>query len=571
MQRVNLGFLKKCWTIAKPYWFSEEKWKAWGLLLLLVASLLANSLLFVVNNYQQRELMSSLADKDTVGFIQAVLISAAMLLLLNPVVAFITYLERKIALNWRTWMTNRYLNQYFSDRRFYKINQIENIDNPDQRISEDIKTYSERGINIVVQILRATIQLITFSGVLWLISKQMSVFIYVYVFSGSILVIYVFGKILVSLYFNQSKREANFRFGLVRVRDNAESIAFYGGEEQEKIHLDQRFKEVVSNQNKLINWQAYLDGFQELFDRLTYLLPMIILGPQILAGQLDIGIVTQAQGALGHIFHSIKLIVNQFDLLSAFAAGIARLDPFGYSLDIQTTGRTNELNTTIDRLEHNQLALEKLTLYTPNYHRILVEDLSVEVLPGKGLLIVGSSGSGKSSLLRAIAGLWNSGTGAIARPKLEEILFLPQRPYMILGSLRDQLLYPHNPKGINDKELYQLLEHVNLADLPERFGGFDVEEDWENVLSLGEQQRLAFARLLLGKPRYALLDEATSGLDIQNEARLYKHLLETSMTFISVGHNPTLLKYHHQVLELTGDKKWQLIPTKRYTFMKIEE
>ena len=241
-------------------------------------------------------------------------------------------------------------------------------------------------------------------------------------------------------------------------------------------------------------------------------------------------------------------------------AGINRLYTFAEFLEqTQTNSGSNELDqkTTIQTVEADRLAVEKLTVETPNSQRTLVKDLSVELLKGQGLLVMGPSGCGKSSLLRAISGLWTAGSGTIVRPKPDEILFLPQRPYMVLGTLRDQLLYPHTHVEVEDQQLKQALEQVNLADLDARFGGFDAEQDWADVLSLGEQQRLTFARLLLNKPDYAILDEATSALDLDNEERLYQHLQALGTTFLSVGHRSTLANYHQRVLE-AQDKTWQV-------------
>jgi len=275
-------------------------------------------------------------------------------------------------------------------------------------------------------------------------------------------------------------------------------------------------------------------------------------------------VISQANLAFHQVLGALSLIVSQFQNLSAFVAEINRLGTFAEELE-STTKSSEPEATFIDTAIDSRLALEHVTLFTPNYQRVLVRDLSVTVEPGSGLLILGPSGSGKSSLLRAIAGLWNAGTGLIIRPKLESMLFLPQRPYMILGSLRSQLLYPNTSVEIPEEQIYQVLEQVNLADLPERVGGMEVELDWANILSLGEQQRLAFARLLLTHPRYAILDEATSALDLKNEERLYQQMQATSTVFISVGHRTSLLQYHQQILELKGDSSWRLALTQDYT------
>ncbi|MFS8866007.1 ATP-binding cassette domain-containing protein, partial [Synechococcus sp. H55.9] len=250
--------------------------------------------------------------------------------------------------------------------------------------------------------------------------------------------------------------------------------------------------------------------------------------------------------------------------ISSFAAGINRLGSFYETLENPALRHTRDRESTIQTRIAPQLALQQVTLLTPNSERTLVRDLSLSLEAGQRLLIVGASGSGKSSLLRAIAGLWNNGQGSIARPDTTEMLFLPQKPYMLLGSLRDQLLYPGRRRDLSDADLIRVLAQVNLADLPERVGGFDVEKDWASTLSLGEQQRLAFARILITQPRYAILDEATSALDVANEKLLYLQLQHLNTIYVSVGHRPTLLAYHDLVLELQGNSAWKLWSAAEY-------
>ena len=262
-------------------------------------------------------------------------------------------------------------------------------------------------------------------------------------------------------------------------------------------------------------------------------------------------------------------LIREFATSGRFSSYVQRLAEFSEALE-EVTKEPENMNT-IKTIEENHLAFENVTLQTPNYEQVIVEDLSLSVQQGEGLLIVGPSGRGKSSLLRAIAGLWNAGTGRIVRPHLEDVLFLPQRPYIILGTLREQLLYPQTTRQMSDAELEKILQKVNLQNLLTRVDGFDTEVPWENILSLGEQQRLAFARLLVTRPSFTILDEATSALDLNNEGNLYHQLQSTKTTFISVGHRESLFNYHQWVLELSQNSSWQLLTVDDYSKQKAKE
>nr|WP_290224954.1 ABC transporter ATP-binding protein/permease [Trichocoleus desertorum] len=566
MDRLNFKVLQQFWAIAKSYWFGDEKWRARGLLLGVVLFLLAYTGLSVVLNNKRGVLISALSAQDEPRFWQTVTIFIAVLVIYAPLLAGYRYLRDRLSLQWRRWLTNRFLENYFSDRAYYHLNTSNtDIDNPDQRIAEDVRSFTQESLTFLLVLVESVLSVIAFSGVLWGISRPLVLFLVLYALVGTVVTTVVFGKPLVRLNFEQLKKEADFRFSLVRIRENAEAIAFYRGEEQESQQIQHRFLEVFDNVKRLLIWELNLNVLTNAYEFIPFVLPALVVAPAIFAGEMEVGKVSEAQGAFVRVFFSLNVVVARFQALTTFGAGINRLYTFAEFLEQAETSQTADTaalgaspQPTIQTIAADRLAVEHLTLETPNHQRTLIEDLSVDLSTGQGLLVMGPSGCGKSSLLRAIAGLWNAGHGSILRPEAGQILFLPQRPYMVMGTLRDQLLYPNTHIEVDDQHLKQVLQQVNLADLDERFGGFEAQRDWAEVLSLGEQQRLTFARLLVNQPKYAILDEATSALDLDNEERLYQALQAMGTTFLSVGHRPNLANYHQQVLQLSQDKTWQI-------------
>ncbi len=555
MDRLSFKVFGQFWTIAKSYWFGDQKWQARGFLLGVVLFLLAYTGLSVVLNNKRGVLISALSAHDESRFWETVIIFLVVLVLYAPLLAGYRYLRDRLSLQWRQWLTARFLDNYFQNRAYYTLNSAStDIDNPDQRIAEDVRSFTQESLTFLLVLVESVLSIIAFSSVLWGISKPLVFFLVLYALIGTLVTTVVFGRPLVRLNFQQLKNEADFRFSLVRVRENAEAIAFYRGEDRESNQVKDRFSDVFETVKRLLIWELNLNVLTNAYEFIPFILPALVVAPAIFAGDMEVGKLTEAQGAFIRVFFSLNVVVARFQALTTFGAGINRLYSFAEFLEQSQITETPAIQT----IKGDLLSIQNLTLETPNHQRTLIKDLSIELPPQKGLLIMGASGCGKSSLLRAIAGLWNSGTGTIVRPNPDQILFLPQRPYMVLGTLRDQLLYPNTDLEVEDDQLLQVLQQVNLADLADRFGGFDAVQDWSDVLSLGEQQRLTFARVLLNKPSYTILDEATSALDSENERQLYQQLQAIETTFLSVGHRSSLANYHQLVLQLSQDQSWQI-------------
>jgi vitamin B12/bleomycin/antimicrobial peptide transport system ATP-binding/permease protein len=548
--------LQRFLTVAKPYWTGDRKVWAWTFLAGLIVLMLADTQLAVLLNNQTGELTSALAARDEDRFWAAVRAMLWVIAFAVPVFATYYYARDAYANDWRRWLTQRFLDGYLRERRYFHL-AADEIDNPDQRIAEDVNTFTGRSLHFLLILLGSLMQLVAFSAVLWSLSHTLVGFLIVYALAGTLLSLGLFGRPLIKLNYWQLKREADFRFRLMRVRENAESIAFYGGEEQERHQLQQRLRAALLNTRKLIRAQFALNLFQRGFSQISLLVPAVVLAADVLGGRLEVGQAVQAGGAFAAVLGAVSLIIDNFESLSRFVAGIDRLHAMAEVLEAAPP------EAGIAREEGRELNIKNLTVHAPGSDRVLVDKLSLRVPEGGSLLITGASGCGKSSLLRAIAGLWTQGSGQVSHPPREDVFFLPQRPYLQTGTLRSQLIYPSTQTELDDAALLKILDEVQLRHLAEGEAGLDRSEDWEKLLSGGEQQRLAFARLLVHAPRLAILDEATSALDDANQKRLYQRLAERGITLISIAHRAAVAGFHRRVLKLTGGGRWTLAKTPR--------
>ncbi|MDZ8031144.1 ABC transporter ATP-binding protein/permease [Nostoc sp. DedSLP04] len=563
-------------AIAGPYWYPTKSGerafsdviRIWGMLILLILLIIALVSVTAFNSFVTRYITDVIEEKDYPNFIKTIVVFSAALICITLLSGFSKLVRKKIALDWYKWLNNHTLSKYFSNRAYYRINFRSDVDNPDQRISQEIEPITSNALSFSAIFLEKVLEMTTFLVIIWSISQFIATVLVVYTIVGNLIAVYL-GQQLNKINQEELELKAEYNYCLTHVRNHAESIAFFQGENQESNIIQRRFINLLKNIERKINWENNQELFDGAYKSAIQIFPYLVLAPIYMSGQADFGEVVQASIACNSFANAMATLIREFGNSGRFSSYVERLSEFSDALEAVTKQPENV--STIKTIEENHLAFEHVTLQTPNYEQVIVEDLSVSIQPGEGLLIIGPSGRGKSSLLRAIAGLWNAGTGRLVRPPLEEVLFLPQRPYIILGTLREQLIYPNTNRQMTDPELKDILQQVNLQNLLNRVEGFDTEVPWENILSLGEQQRLAFARLLVTNPSFTILDEATSALDLNNEGNLYQQLQETKTTFISVGHRESLFNYHQWVLELSQDSSWQLLTVQDYRLQKAKE
>jgi putative ATP-binding cassette transporter len=542
--------------IAKPFFTSELRSKAIGLLILLICFAITLQGVNVLLSYVGRDFMTALSLRQKDEFIHNLLLYLLAFALATPMVVFYRYTEERLTLLWRRWLSLHVVGKYLGRRAYYQLTWDDSIDNPDQRIEEDVRTFCSQTLSFFLIILNSCIAVVAFMKILFQISEWLSLAVIAYAFVGSVTT-YFLGKPLISLNFAQLKKDADYRYKLINIRDNAEAVAFYGVESREITRIRQKLVEALDNLLSIINWNRNLNFFTTGYNYIVSILPTIIVAPLYLDGKIEFGVVTQAAFAFAQVLGALSIIVLNFQSISTYLAVIKRLGSF-----IERVHEFELLpvpSSTIQIIETKEkgLQIKNLNIYAPRTDAALIKDLNLNIASGS-LLITGPSGSGKSSIIRAVSGLWERGEGEIFRPQRSECFFIPQRPYTGLGTFRSLLLYGLHRRGFLDHELMSVVNELELGDLVRRIGGLNTTLDWPSVLAAGEQQRIAFARLFLARPSCVFLDEATTALEPENEQEIYIKLKKVANIIISVGHRAMLSKYHDTILELKGDGSWSV-------------
>jgi putative ATP-binding cassette transporter len=542
-RRADRTSLPPLLRLGLAYFIREERLGALAMLVFSLGLSVATAALGPILNARSGALVTALSSGTSASLRAAVFAFFGILVVYIAVASVYEYLLNLLPIRWRRWLTIRVLERYFHGRAFYRLGFEATIDNPDQRIAEDVGSFTQMSVVLSLLAVSAPSSVVFSTIALWHTSTLLAEVLLAYGVVSTVFAVVVFQRRLTALNVRQLQLEADFRSSLARVRSGAEAIAFLRGEEREAAELAARFVPVYHVQNRIYRWSdVYLNGFNLTIANIPALLPVVLLAPQVLSGHLAVGVVVQSSGNAAGIISGFGALSGALSGLAGIFASTVRVNAMLAALGEQPRSRD-----AIVVFDAETLAVDRLALATPD-GAPLFDGLSVEVPRGAALLVTGPSGSGKSSFLRALAGLWRRGTGRIARPPLESMLFLPQRPYLPAGTLRDQLQYPHRDTPLPDDALRAALTAVGLRGLAERSGGFDVERPWEAMLSAGERQRLAFARLLLANPRYALLDEASSALDPADEAALYRLLRARGITLVTVGHRASLGALHDRVV-----------------------
>jgi putative ATP-binding cassette transporter len=554
------------WRLAAPYFRSEDRWAGRALLAAVIAIELAIVAITVLINQWNNRFYNALQERNWDTFVSELIYFSVLAAMFIALAVYQLYLNQWLQIRWRKWLTQRYLGEWLHSANHYRMQLLgDAADNPDQRLTEDVELFVERTLSIGIGLLSSTVTLASFVVILWGLSQAAPLVIsgtdytipgylvwaaLIYAALGTFLTHWI-GKPLVMLNFTKQRFEADFRFNLVRVRENSEQIALLRGDEAERQRLLDRFGRVVENWLQIMVRTKRLTAFTASYNQAAVVFPFILVAPAYFAGKVQLGGMMQTASAFGSVQSALSFFVTTYRTLAEWRSVVARLDGFESSIATAKAlaGRADLVRLTPSST--GAVDIEELMLELPDGKPLVAAD-GFSVKRGERVLVTGPSGSGKSTLFRAVAGIWPFGKGEIKVPANASMMTLPQRPYFPVGSLKGAIAYPGAEDAFSDSVLHDTLRAVGLPALANRL---DEHGHWNRMLSLGEQQRLGLLRALLHKPQYLFLDEATASLDEPSEAALYQLLQKQlpATTIVSIGHRATLHAFHDRTIAFAKD------------------
>jgi putative ATP-binding cassette transporter len=566
--RTARAFGGKLWVLIRPFWVSEERWVARGLLALVVALNLGIVLVNVLLNNWNRVFFDALQNRDFPTFKTQLLYFTVLAFAYIAMAVYQLYLRQMLEIRWRQWITRRYYQAWLADQTYYRLELKDyGTDNPEQRIQDDIRLLVGNTLSLSLGLLSSIVTLVSFLSILWTLSGPLSFALlpatisipgymvwvaFVYSLAGS-WGAHRIGHPLARINFNQQRFEADFRYRMTRIRENSESIALYAGEPGEQDGLEGSFVSIWRNWWALMKRQKSLTWFTASFGQAAIIFPYLVAAPRFFAGIIQLGGLTQTADAFGQVQGSLSWLVDAYPQVAEWKATVDRLISFGEAIDRTKEEATSGAGVLVEKNPVPTLEVRALDLEVPS-GRVLLKGVNERIEAGEAVLISGPSGSGKTTMFRALAGIWPFGRGVVRIPSMAKILFLPQKPYLPLGSLKDAVCYPGATTGVSDAAVMAALDACRLGHLKERL---HESANWSMALSAGEQQRLAFARILLNRPDWVFMDEATSALDEDAEQHLYRLIQErlSSATIVSIAHRPTVSAFHRRRLRIEPDRQ----------------
>ena len=554
-------FVTAFWALARPYWVSEQRSKGLALLAAVVGLSLGLVFLSVQFNYWYNDFYTMLQEKRRDDFLPLIAWFTFLAFIYIAGAVYRLYLRQMLQIEWRTWLNDRYLQDWLADRSYYKLQLLDRgTDNPDQRIAEDLRFFADYTLLLGVGLVSAVAELVAFVGILWTLSGSLEILgvsIPGYLVWCAVLyagvaswLTHVIGKPLIRLNFDQQRFEADYRYSLVRLRENSEGVALYRGEREEFENFRGRFASVITNWWSIMKKQKQLGFFTISYAQLANIFPFVVAAPRYFSGQIQLGGLMQISSAFGHVQSSLSWFIDAYTQFAEWKAAVDRLTGFSASLE-SVRKEADALDGDRVEGEDASLALEGLALALPQ-GKPLLQATTMQLEKGQHVLISGPSGGGKSTLFRALAGIWPYWKGRIRLPKGARLLFLPQKPYLPVGALKFAVCYPAETKDFSDAAVRETLEAVGLKHLA---SDLQRSENWAQMLSGGEQQRLAFARALLIRPDWLFLDEATASLPEEAQDALYRLVKQklSNTTLVSIGHRASLAEHHERRLALRGE------------------